>query len=191
MSTDTPAQNIAQGTTPADILGRVDEAILALDSEWRFTYLNDRAATLVDRDPSPLLGKSLWEQFPAVADSPAFDAFHEAIEQQEPRRFEMAYAPRDAWFTVRVYPSPDGVTVCFHEVTEERQAELELQRSRRLFESVFDETNDALVVADTDRRITDFNPAAERLFGYDASEVIGERSELLYADTAEFERQCT
>jgi PAS domain S-box-containing protein len=191
MSTDTPAQNIAQGTTPADILGRVDEAILALDSDWRFTYLNDRAATLVDRDPSPLLGESLWEQFPAVADSPAFDAFHEAIEQQEPRRFDMAYEPRDAWFTVRAYPSPDGVTVCFHEVTEERQAELELQRSRRLFESVFDETNDALVVADTDRRITDFNPAAERLFGYDASEVIGERSELLYADTAEFERQGT
>ena len=189
MSTDTPSENIAPETTAAAILGRVDEAVYALDTDWQFTYVNEQAATLVDRDPASLLGTSVWEEFPDVADSPAYEEFHTAVKSGEPRRFEMAYEPCDAWFTVRAYPSPDGVTVCFHEVTEERQRELELQRSRRLFESVFDETNDALVVADTDRRITEFNPAAERLFGYDASEVIGEKSELLYADTAEFERQ--
>src|SRR6056297_1379014 len=138
MSTDT-SENIAPGTTPAAILNRVDEAVYALDTDWQFTYVNEQAATLVDRDPASLLGTSLWDEFPDVADSPAFEEFHTAVESGEPRRFEMAYAPSDAWFTVRAYPSPDGVTVCFHEVTEQRRRELELQRSQRLFESVFKE----------------------------------------------------
>ena len=130
MSTDTPPENMAPGTTPAAILGRVDEAIYALDADWQFAYVNERAATVVDRDPASLLGTSLWEEFPGLCDTPAFDEFHTAVESQEPRRFEMAYEPLDAWFTVRAYPSSEGVTVCFHEVTEKRQRELELKRSR-------------------------------------------------------------
>ena len=181
--------NIAQGTTPTAILDRVDEAVCALDNDWQFTYVNQQAATLFDRNPQALLGESLWEQFPDVADSLAFDELHDAVGSQEPRRFDMPVDSGDVWVTVRAYPSSDGLTVCFHEVTAERERELELQRSRRLFESVFEETNDALVVADTDRRITEFNPAAERLFGCDASAVVGEQSRVLYADAEAFEQQ--
>lgn len=185
MSTD----NTTQETTPTTVLGRVDEAICALDDDWELTYVNEAAATLVDRDSAALIGESLWEAFPELRDSSASDALHDAVETQEPRRFDIAYDERDAWFTVRAYPSTDGLTVCFHEVTDQREQERTLQRSQRLFESVFDETTDALVIADTDHRITDCNPAAERLFGYDASDVLGEHTALLYADTEALERQ--
>ena len=189
MSTDTPADHVTEGTTPASVLGRVDEAILALDADWQVTYVNEQVATLVDRDPASLLGESLREQFPDLTDSAASEALHEAVETQEPRRFDVEFEQRDVWVTVRAYPSADGLTICFHEVSEERERPLEPQRSQRLSESVFDEMTDALVVTDTDRRITDFNPAAEQLFGYDASEVIGEKSQVLYADTETFKRQ--
>jgi PAS domain S-box-containing protein len=185
MSTD----NTTQETTPTTVLGRVDEAICALDDDWELTYVNEAAATLVDRDSAALIGESLWEAFPELRDSSASDALHDAVETQEPRRFDIAYDERDAWFTVRAYPSTDGLTVCFHELTDQREQERTLQRSQRLFESVFDETTDALVIADTDHRITDCNPAAERLFGYDASDVLGEHTALLYADTEALERQ--
>jgi len=189
MSTDTTADSVAEGTELGTILGRVDEAICALDTDWQFTYVNQQAATLVDRDSAALLGESLWEAFPEVADAPAYDKFHEAVETQEPRRFDMESERHGAWFTVRAYPSMDGLTICFHEVTEKREQKLELERNQRLFEAVFDETNDALVVADADRRITDLNPAAERLFGYDETTVVGEKSKLLYADEKAFEQQ--
>ncbi|EMA08932.1 PAS domain S-box protein [Haloarcula marismortui] len=185
MSTD----NIAQETTPETVFGRIDEAVFALDTDWQFTYINQQTAALVDRDPATLLGESLWEVFPDSADSAAFDACHNAVETQEPCHFEMVFGPRDTRFVVHAYPSNDGLTVCLRELTAERERKLELQRSQQLFESVFHETEDAIIVADTDRRITDFNPAAERLFGYDASEVIGEKSQLLYADPETFERQ--
>ncbi|NHX41775.1 MULTISPECIES: PAS domain S-box protein [Haloarcula] len=185
MSTD----NIAQETTPETVFGRIDEAVFALDIDWRFTYINQQTAALVDRDPATLLGESLWEVFPDSADSAAFDACHNAVETQEPCHFEMVFGPRDTRFVVHAYPSNDGLTVCLRELTAERERKLELQRSQQLFESVFHETEDAIIVADTDRRITDFNPAAERLFGYDASEVLGEKSQLLYADPETFERQ--
>ncbi|TQR21955.1 hypothetical protein C9J85_19630 [Haloferax sp. wsp5] len=62
------------------------------------------------------------------------------------------------------HPSNDGLTVCLRELTAERERKLELQRSQQLFESVIHETEDA-TVADTDRRITESSPAAERLSG--------------------------
>ena len=189
MSADAPPDTIAEGTTPAAVLGRIEEGVCALDSDWQFTYVNQQAATLLGRDPSPLLGESLWEQFPGVVDSPASEALYEAVETGEPRQFDMECDPRGVWLSVHAYPSTEGLTVCFRDVTDERQRELEHQHSQRLFEAVFDDTNDALVVADTDRRITDFNAAAEELFGYEADEVIGERSRLLYAEESAFEQQ--
>ncbi|MEF8872924.1 MAG: PAS domain S-box protein, partial [Haloarculaceae archaeon] len=188
MSTDTDTHSLRDGS-PNRTLDRVDEAVCALDEEWQFTFVNDKAAALLEHTPEELLGADLWETIPAVEDERIGEKLRHSMETQTPVRFDSYAATADRWFKVRVYPADDGVTVCFYDITDERGNQLDLQRKRRLFETVFDETEDALIVADTDRRITDFNPAAERLFGYDASDVIGEKAALLYADPADYEKQ--
>lgn len=188
MSTDASGHSLGNRSS-ANALKRIDEAVCAFDDEWQFTFVNDRAATLLDRVPDDLLGEVVWEAVPEFEDRAISDKLREAVETETPVRFESHNDRTDRWFNVGIYPSDDGVTACFYDKTEKRGETLELQRQRRLFETVFDETEDALVVTDTDRRITDFNPAAERLFGYDASEVIGEKSRQLYADSVDYQRE--
>ena len=179
----------AQDGSIRQVMGRVEEAVYALDTNWDFSYLNDCAAELLDADPETLLGESIWEVLPGATETDAFEAFHEAMETGEPTRIDMYYETTDRWFTVRAHPGPDGLTVCFEDVTGEQRQALEVQRKQRLFEAVFEDTRDALVVADTDRQVTEFNPAAEQLFGYDAEAMIGRSTAVLYADAEESDTQ--
>ena len=188
MSTESNTHALG-GTSPETVMGRVDEAVCAFDDDWQITFINDQAAAMLEHSPEELLGHDIWTVVPSLDETVIGDQLREAMATGTPTRFERYNENRDRWFKIRIYPDDDGATACFYDITDERGDELETQRQRRLFETVFAETEDALIVADTDRRITDFNPAAEQLFGYDASEVIGETARLLYADDDEYGRQ--
>ena len=65
----------------------------------------------------------------------------------------------------------------------------ELAKAKAEFEAMFRAIPDAVMFADTQRRILRNNPAVKMLFGYDDSELIGQTTQLLYADSEEFSRQ--
>ncbi|HZS07783.1 MAG TPA: PAS domain S-box protein [Blastocatellia bacterium] len=60
-------------------------------------------------------------------------------------------------------------TVILRDITARMKAEAELRRQALIFENL----TDAIIVADLNRRIVDWNPAAERMFGYTKAEVLG------------------
>jgi PAS domain S-box-containing protein len=64
-------------------------------------------------------------------------------------------------------------------VTERRGAEEALQRSRNMFEQLFENAPDAVVVVDNRGMIRKVNQQAEELFGYPRQEMLGKRVESL------------
>lgn len=161
---------------------RIDEAVYAVDADWQFTFLNEQAAELLAVDPDAILGEKLWEMFPEAADGVVGEEFRTAMETGVSTRFDIYYDPLGRWFSVRAHPSDTGLTVLFHDLADQAGHDLALQRKQRLFEAVFEQTEDALIVADGDRRITDLNPAAESLFGYTTADVAGEPVETMYGE---------
>jgi PAS domain S-box-containing protein len=120
----------------AEMAERVSDAFVALDRSWHYTYVNRRAAELLGRRPEDLLGKHIWTEFPEGVGQPFHQAYERALATQEPQYFEDYYAPWDRWFENRVYPSPDGVSIFFHEVTDRKRAEAarrEVEDRLRLF----------------------------------------------------------
>jgi len=109
------------------IFDRMTDAFYALDSAWRFTYLNDRAARLLDSDRDDLLGESIWDAFPEAVETEVHDRFHEAMETQTELSFEFYYDSLEALFSVRVYPAESGLTVYFRDITDERRVRDELE----------------------------------------------------------------
>ncbi|CDM65019.1 PAS domain S-box protein [Pyrinomonas methylaliphatogenes] len=67
--------------------------------------------------------------------------------------------------------------VLANDVTEKRRAEEALRRQALVFDTIYD----GVIVTDLQGRITDWNPAAERIFGYAKAEVLGQDSSLLYS----------
>ena len=67
----------------------------------------------------------------------------------------------------------DGYAVFVHDVTEHHRAEDELRASEALKAAVVNGALDGVVAIDTEHRIVEFNPAAERIFGRRRIDVLG------------------
>ncbi|WP_247002162.1 sensor histidine kinase [Halosolutus gelatinilyticus] len=114
-------------SSPEEVLERVTDAVFALDEDWRFTYCNDQAETLFQRDQADLRGEVIWKEFPMLTDSP-FQWEHErAMKTQEAVTFETHYPPQDGWFETHAYPSETGLSVYVRDITDpdDRQQEVE------------------------------------------------------------------
>ena len=66
-----------------------------------------------------------------------------------------------------------------HDLSERMRLDEELRASEARWRSVIDSAVDGIVVIDAHGRIEAFNPAAERLFGYQEREVIGRNVNML------------
>ena len=108
----------------ARVLESMNAAFFALDREWRFGYVNGEAERVLGRSRGDLLGGDIWELFPAAVGSDFEVHYRGAVATGQERVFEAYYpAPLDAWYEVRAWPAPDGLSVYFLDVTERRAAE--------------------------------------------------------------------
>ena len=106
-----------------DVLERVSDGLVALDRNWRYVYINSQAAALFGRRPEELIGRHIWTEFPEGVGQPFQLAYERAMAEQVFIELENYYEPWDRWFENRIYPSPDGVSIFFHEITERKRAE--------------------------------------------------------------------
>ncbi|MCA0146991.1 SpoIIE family protein phosphatase [Blastococcus sp. LR1] len=114
----------------ARVLEAMKAAFFTLDREWRFTYVNAEAERVLGASREELHSGVLWELFPAAVGSDFERHYRAAVELGSERMFEAYYpAPLDAWFEVRAWPTPDGLSVSFLDVTERRAAEEQARRS--------------------------------------------------------------
>ncbi|HEX5850883.1 MAG TPA: PAS domain S-box protein [Rubrobacter sp.] len=109
-----------------DILESISDAFYAVDTRWRFTYVNGRAEELLGRSREELLGKNVWEEFPEAVNRQAYHQARRAMEEGVTTEFEAELAG-GAWVSGRVYPSREGLSVYFRDETENHRNE-EAQR---------------------------------------------------------------
>ena len=64
-------------------------------------------------------------------------------------------------------------------LTDAKQTTSELQASKRRVQAVLNNALDAIITIDENGIIESFNPAAEKIFGYDADEVVGQNVRIL------------
>lgn len=113
--------------TVTDVLDSVSEAVTAMDSEWRYVFVNRAAARLTGREAGELLGQVVWEAWPELVGTPLQAAFHRAVETQEAVDHE--HRTRDGrWFENHISPSSRGVTCFVRDVTDERKTRAEVSR---------------------------------------------------------------
>ena len=126
-STDEQIVNFLEG---------MSDAFFALDTQWRFSYVNYKAAQYLQRSPEELFGKNFWEEFPDLVNSVFYDQYHKAVAKQVGVIFEKYYRPLKVWWEVRVFPSRDGISVFFHDITTRKKMESELRKERNKTENL-------------------------------------------------------
>jgi len=141
-----------------ETLERVTDAFLALDDDYRFTYINESAADLIDVEAAEVEGEVLWDAFPGAVGTTFEDQYRRAMREQEAVAFEEYYPPLSTWFSVRAYPSESGLSVYFQDVTDRKRREQTLNERLAQQEVVSELSHEAIERADVDgflRRATE------------------------------------
>ena len=114
------------------MLDTIGEGFIALDEDWKITYLNAEAAKILHRDREHALGQYLWSVFVAAVDSRSESEFRRVMSDKVAVTLVEYFPALETWLDVRAYPSNDGLAIHLRNVSRERSLEERFQQSRRL-----------------------------------------------------------
>src|SRR5215469_5611029 len=159
------------------------DAIVFLDRDYNFTYLNRRANEVISMGQD-LRGQNLYEAFPRAVyeGSPYIDVYRRTMNEGLPGEFEAFYPePLNIWLRVQSYPAEDGIIVFFRDLTQEklnretlqRKTE-EAERQRAEIETIYSTAPIGLALFDLDDyhyvRLNDHQAA---FFGLTPDQIVG------------------
>jgi diguanylate cyclase (GGDEF)-like protein/PAS domain S-box-containing protein len=107
-------------------LESITDAVLMLDGSWNIRYMNGNAERLLQVQRADVMGKNVWSVFPEAVGGPYYLAYHRAVETNSVVSFEEHYAPLNLWTEIRAYPSEEGVTIYFRDISERKAIEAEI-----------------------------------------------------------------
>ena len=177
----------------SSILDTVGALVVMLDRDGRIVRINRACERMMGCSPNEARGRHIWDLFVAPEESSNFAALFQEMRKERARtEFEGSWLTRDgekrtiAWSTAihrEDQRTPDYIIASGIDVTERKRAEELRSRLAAIVESAAD----AIIGMDLNGVIVTWNPAAERLFGYRADEIIGRSINLLVPTTLEEE----
>jgi PAS domain S-box-containing protein len=75
-----------------------------------------------------------------------------------------------------------------HEIEEHKKTQQKLQEAQNFVRDIIESSIDMIIAIDENDRITEFNTAAQRLFGYSLKEVLDKKASMLYRNMSDFQR---
>lgn len=170
-------------------LDSLQDAVITVDPETRtILSCNPAVESMFGYPRRELIGSPTEKFFPDRATYEQIgDDYATVLDEGGAFRHEMSVPHRDGHsvnveLTISALSDTlgwrQGIVATFRDVTGQRKAE----ERARLAESVIQNTVEAVMITDLDRRIVEVNPAFERLTGYAASEIIGRTPDILRSD---------
>jgi PAS domain S-box-containing protein len=156
--------------------------IFRKDRQGRLTFANQRYCATLKRPFAELLGKTDFDLFPLELAAKYLRDDEKVLQSGAPfETIEEHVLPGGDKIFVQVAKTAIrdahgdiiGTQGIFWDVTEKRRAEETIRESERRYRQLTEATQDGIVLADQTGVIILINPAAQRMFGYQADEVVG------------------
>jgi PAS domain S-box-containing protein len=149
------------------ILESIGDAFFAVDRNWTVLYWNKEAEKVLGRKREAIVGKNLWEEYADAVGLKFYTEYHRAMNTGENVQFDEYYPATDQWFEVSTYPSEQGLSVYFKDVSIRKIAEREIHQSNERFEKIAEATNDAVWDFDAAKNELFWGKGFSTQFGYD------------------------
>ncbi len=117
-----------------EVLESTSDCILALDRDWRFVYMNQRARDRISHGRD-LTGAVFWDAFPHTRGSPLETSFRRAMDERVTVTDTIFHPPHMAWYEGTCSPSAEGIVVYFSDVTERKAGEQALLEAKTAAEA--------------------------------------------------------
>ncbi|MBU9723377.1 MULTISPECIES: PAS domain S-box protein [Bacillaceae] len=162
-----------------NILDKITDGFYILDDKWNYIYLNNTAEKILNRTKEELLGKCIWNVFEDAVYLPLYNKYMVAVQENKSVEFDFYYPSMKSWFEVRAYPTDEGLSVLFLDITNKKNISI---TKEQYYQSLFANNPDAVYIMDLNGHFTSINDAVDTLAGYKKQELIGKNYGSLVVD---------
>ena len=106
----------------AAILRSIKDAFVTIDRDQVYCYVNNAAAEWMGLDVSEIIGKHVTEVSPSLKDTGFVERIEAVMASGAADTFERYDESRGVWFEFRAYPSEEGASVFYNDITERKRA---------------------------------------------------------------------
>ncbi len=164
------------------------EAIISRGKrEWEATFDSVPDIILLTDDQDNIIrcnraaAQAFHLDFPEIIGMPINALFYgsDSFEQMPAQNTEVKFPTLDGWYEVASTPltfegAPHGKIFVVRNITDRKQASLDLERQKQFYEALVRNSPIAIVTLSLDHRVVACNPAFEEMFGYSQQEVLGQ-----------------
>jgi PAS domain S-box-containing protein len=165
------------------ILDASVDGILAFDRDCRYTVWNRTMERISGMRREDVIGKCAFEVFPFLKETGEDQCLHAALAGEtstsENRPYTVPETGREGFFKGHYSPLIDkrnqvvGGIAIIQDITERKRAEQAAQKAHQRLASHFENSPLAVIEWDSDFRVSRWSESAQRLFGWQAEEVMG------------------
>jgi PAS domain S-box-containing protein len=155
------------------VLESMPDAFVNFDTNLRYTYINANAERLQAVRREELLGEDVRFIYPDAESYKTISQYEQVIREQKPLTSISYHAGFDRWVEIRAFPTPDGVSVFYKDVSAQVKAEQALRDSEEKFRSLAENIPDIVTRYDRDLRHIFANTEASKAAGIPPEAFIG------------------
>jgi len=108
------------------ILASIADCFYVIDNDCNYRYCNKALVDILKVEEKDLIGKNIFQMYPALANSEFQDKLFFAIKEQIPQHFELFVSEDNRWYEQDFYPFTDGCTAIFREITHRKNIEQQI-----------------------------------------------------------------
>ncbi|WP_411274832.1 sensor histidine kinase [Daejeonella sp.] len=117
------------------ILESIGDGFFAVDRNWIVSYWNKAAEKLLGMTKKQTLGNHLQEVLENITESASYLKYQESIDTNQVVHFEDYYPSLHKWYEVSAYPSIDGLSVFFKDITERKIYDIQVRELNRVLKT--------------------------------------------------------
>ncbi|MCE6991284.1 PAS domain S-box protein [Dyadobacter sp. CY323] len=153
------------------ILESIGDGFFAVDRNWIITYWNATAEIKMGMGRETMLGKYFWDIYYDAMDLDFYRHYQHVMSTGKAVHFEDFYPKMQTWFGVSAYPSENGLSVFFKDITETKRTMQALAESEKRYSDLFQLSPQPMFVYDMQTlKYLDVNTAAIAHYGYSHEE---------------------
>jgi PAS domain S-box-containing protein len=120
------------------ILERITDAFVSWDTDWRYTYINSAGEKLLGISREDLLGQDILSIFKEEDIQSIGVHLEKAMVEQTPAVFTEFFSPLNKWLEIQAYPSKEGMSLYFRDVSDAIESRKAQQESEERFKQLAD-----------------------------------------------------
>lgn len=135
---------------------------------------NPQAEKILGKKLNSIIGKKVQTIFPQMKQS-VFEKYISVVATGQPEIFEYCFHQENVikWFQTSLVAFGDGAAITFYDISERKNAEVELFESKQKFEAIFNQTYQFISLLSSDGTLIDANQATLDFTGIEKTNLIG------------------